>query len=644
MIWLITLGALAAVDAPVTDVTVYSDRARVVRAAHLSVNGSSTVELPLLLDGVDTSTIRVESTGAEVRRVELERVPAGEIPLDEGRKLLGEIESVTDDLRHARVERETLQQQISVAQRLTPQTPPSDPLKAPVKLDPSDWAIASKFGDEYVARLESREREPDKRIRQLERKQQELAERARLLGAGRRSGWRVRAFLEGSGATTVTMTYQIAPASWLPSYDVQLVPEKGEVKLSFSGLVSQATGEDWSDAQLTLSTAVPATSTQFPKLATWKIGQRDRFIPTPQPVVEPIRPAPPAAPPSESRDEREEIRSKLLAAASMVQEVDEDQRATRTSELGAGYIAPAARVPPPPPPLRRAGKNRAVAHSAPREESPPKPAPVPMVMDMEPAAEVEKMDGVQNLAGASIGRRQAQARPRETTGASLAPPESYQPPVYSSELPASEAGGYDLSYRSARPETIESGKGARRVALFTESWPVSVERKIFPALAHEAFLVADLKSPAKQLLPGGPANLFVGADPSGTAHFKRVAPGESFTLPLGLDRAIKVIHNVQVVDAEKGLIGKDDVSEYVVTDELANPYPVAINVKIFDQCPLTDDKEVQLKLLGTDPYALQDPVKGSLEWDLTVAPHAKAVVSFRYSLRRPKNWRMHQSQ
>src|SRR6185295_4737658 len=64
----------------------------------------------------------------------------------------------------------------------------------------------------------------------------------------------------------------------------------------------------------------------------------------------------------------------------------------------------------------------------------------------------------------------------------LGPPPAYQAPMLAANLPASAAGGYDLFYQSARPETVGSGQGGRRVALFSPQWPVGVERKIFPAL------------------------------------------------------------------------------------------------------------------------------------------------------------------
>jgi len=58
---------LAAVQAPITSVTVYGDRARVVRATSFALTGVQTVEFPLLHGNVDPASIQVEATGAQVQ-------------------------------------------------------------------------------------------------------------------------------------------------------------------------------------------------------------------------------------------------------------------------------------------------------------------------------------------------------------------------------------------------------------------------------------------------------------------------------------------------------------------------------------------------------------------------------------------------
>lgn len=246
-------------------------------------------------------------------------------------------------------------------------------------------------------------------------------------------------------------------------------------------------------------------------------------------------------------------------------------------------------------------------------------------------------DSYSVLASAPVVRKQA----RRAVAVNIAAPPAYHSPSLAANLPAVLAAGYDLAFPSAARETVSSGKGARRVALFSQTWPVVVERLLFPALAKEAFLVAMIKNPSKQALPGGRANLFVGDDPAGIADLKFVAPGEMFTLPLGIDQAIKPIRNVTQSTIETGLISKDEVTEYTTVIEFANPYSSPLAARVKDQIPVTADKDrAAVKLLGSDPAAKLDPDNGALEWRMTVAPGATVKLKFIYSIKRPKGSKM----
>jgi uncharacterized protein (TIGR02231 family) len=59
------------------------------------------------------------------------------------------------------------------------------------------------------------------------------------------------------GKVPVALTYLVGNATWKPAYTVRGDPAAGALKIEFDAVVRQATGEDWSDVALVLSTAQP---------------------------------------------------------------------------------------------------------------------------------------------------------------------------------------------------------------------------------------------------------------------------------------------------------------------------------------------------------------------------------------------------
>lgn len=639
---LITIVALALGELPITDVTVFSDRARVTRSGSLPVSGRQRLDLAVLGNTADTASVNVEVTGAELETVELLPLDEEQLPVDEAKKLLQALEENGDAQAKLGSERGALQAQIAQLQTLQPSVPTNGANLPPPRLSSAGWTAALAFTADQLGKLQAKERELAVKQEALSDKREELEAKAALLGgAQRRTGWKVVAVAKGSGPAKFSVTYVSLRARWLPAYDVQLQPDTGKVQVSFAGLVSQETGEDWTDAALTLSTAIPSQANEFPKLLTWKIGTRERFIPTPAPMVEVVRPPPPAAPLRVQPREEELLRNRLTARSAgdtttlrdLEQRVKaEKQKIVRgKSQLGLSeqatrsYDSPA---PPPPPPAQAYGG------------APPPEAPAPAAEMDFTGDEISGEIAVATVQSVPGSYRSPPVERR--TPMSLSPPAAWVRPTFAPNLPAAAGGGYDLSWPSLQRESVQTGKGARRVALFTQSWPVTTERKLYPALFSESFLVAELKNPAPWPLPAGSASLYVGADPAGTANLKLVSPGEKFTLPLGIDRALKPVRNVRVVDAEKGVFSKDDFSEYTVSIQLANPYRAPVAVRLYDQVPVTDDKEVEIALLETKPAATHDKVRGHLEWRLSVPAGAKTEVSFKYTLKRPKGWKMNQ--
>ncbi|MCK8500932.1 mucoidy inhibitor MuiA family protein [Myxococcus fulvus] len=718
--WAVSQLLHASTEAPITDVTVYSDRARVVRTASLQVSGTERLELPLLPEAVDPDSIQVEAEGARVASVEVRAAQPAPFPVAEATALLSTLDRLGDELSRVNAEHVANQRQVAALGRIQPKGAGADADDASGALAPGGWSQAAAFLVDLRTKREVRMRELEARMQVLGNELDARQVEAGRLGAlPSPRGFEVRVALTGSGAAKVRLSYVVLQqARWYPRYELQLNPAQQRVQVAFSGLVSQETGEDWTQARLTLSTALPSTFTALPKLTTWKLGTAERFIPTarrtdelpsePPPLPRPVAPldvvallrreletraqgkgaprAPqkvaqasrPAPTPTESRSpEPESSRPSPTARvapggdAFVLGNVIDAQSRTPVGDVVVTATSPSLpgeettvtdaqgnyRLPPLPPgvytlrfekeqfkPYARADIQVWMQRTV-RMNVELLPESLGEVVEIVGAPPTVDVGSTHTGVGFSLhGAPMSSWRPEPVVDryVGLAPPPGWRRPALDSQLPASLAGGHDLAFTAPRLETVPSGQGERTIPLLLESWPVQVERRVFPALASEAYLVARLKSPSRSALPGGTASLFVGDDPSGTASLPLIVPGEPFTLPLGMDPAVRTARDVRLVQSKEGFISKDDLNTYEVTLEVSNPYPFAMQTHVVDQWPLGWGGDVEATLVRTEPVASQDPKTGVLRWDVVIPASSKKTLTFEYRLKRPQNWKLTQ--
>ena len=75
-----------------------------------------------------------------------------------------------------------------------------------------------------------------------------------------------------AGEVRLFSSYVVAGARWYPQYDVRVSTESQDVELGYDGFVQQNTGEDWTNADISLSTARPDIGGVKPELFPWYIN------------------------------------------------------------------------------------------------------------------------------------------------------------------------------------------------------------------------------------------------------------------------------------------------------------------------------------------------------------------------------------
>ncbi|WP_326553838.1 DUF4139 domain-containing protein [Micromonospora sp. NBC_01813] len=271
------------IAAPVVGVTVYPDRARITRRGgiHLAAGRHRVRVAPLPL-GLRRDSVRVGGRGpATVLGVDVtvwrqaRSTDAQVVGLEQRRRELADELAEVDDADGIEEQRgEFLARLVERAGGTYARA------LAAGDAAPSDVAA---FTDSVAVQLaESRARR-----RTLARQRIELAEESAALGRdldaaqGKREPDRLAvevivAVEVDEADVELELSYLVEGARWQPSYDLRLVDHT--MTVTWFGMVSQSTGEDWPECELQLSTARPAAATGVPELSPWYL---DRFRPAP---------------------------------------------------------------------------------------------------------------------------------------------------------------------------------------------------------------------------------------------------------------------------------------------------------------------------------------------------------------------------
>jgi uncharacterized protein (TIGR02231 family) len=306
---------IAAVPA---SVTVHPDQATVTRRGAAEIPAGESVLVLSNIPGAvlrESVTARAQATGAvsigsvELRQARFDRgaVDARRAAL-EARLVEAEVGIAAIDVRIAAqaaqlrlVER--LAGGFVTAQRQAPA--PNEPAPR-LAADPAAWRAAweaVRQGTEEAAeatRLLQAERRP------FDQRREAIRAEIAALGGPPPGALEIAVAVRAEAATRIELevAYQVRGARWLPVYEVRLDSQAARVTLRQEAIVTQSTGEDWSDVALTLSTARPAEASAPPRLAPWRIALVDPARARAQAPGERsdaaamMRPAPAAAPPA----------------------------------------------------------------------------------------------------------------------------------------------------------------------------------------------------------------------------------------------------------------------------------------------------------------------------------------------------------
>jgi uncharacterized protein (TIGR02231 family) len=225
---------------------------------------------------------------------------------------------------------------------------------------------------------------------------------------------------------------------------------------------------------------------------------------------------------------------------------------------------------------------------------------------------------------------------------------------------------YELpSLKTLKPSSTASKQRVARVSFGNVYFSRTVVAKYKPV----AYLKAKLRNTSKLTLLKGPTGLTLDGTFMGRSTLPRCSAGDSFTLSLGVDPAIKVVYpKPDVKRSTTGVFTKGDNSLYTRTITLVNTRAASekpVNITALDQVPISEDEKLRIEILhprglaaGGNTVATGLPGKdskddkdwgrasatlkkgGEVSWDVMLNPGRSVKLTLEYEVALPTGERV----
>jgi hypothetical protein len=256
----------------ISNVIVYRGQALVTRVIELELPaGGSQIVVQKLPDAIVSESLYAQVQGsATVSSVRYREQAVKEDTREEVKQLDAEIEKVQTMRRHAEAKRELIFSHINALGKLVDFTVAAenkDLNHGILQFEPLQKIIEFKETkhtehNEEILKLDDEIHELQKQLELLQHKRKELR-------AGRSRTEREAVLLVNNpeaGKVVIELNYLVNEASWLPQYNLRANPEQVIVSVEYNAVIHQASGEDWTNVALSLSTAQPTTAAAAPAL------------------------------------------------------------------------------------------------------------------------------------------------------------------------------------------------------------------------------------------------------------------------------------------------------------------------------------------------------------------------------------------
>ncbi len=391
-----------------------------------------------------------------------------------------------------------------------------------------------------------------------------------------------------AGPAKVDLSYLVSGVSWSPAYSVRLNDKHNRIRLEYHAALSQMSGEDWGDVELTLSTSHPKMMATAPLLTPLRIS----LIPKEQ---QEQRLADQGTYTEKRRELQQQIRGKKGGPAGP----RGDRGPVGMGMGGAGMMGGGMMGPAPP------------AFQAPSED--------------------DALNA--NVFAAQLQNIELTA-PDEVVRMSRA-------------MGATGAEGLAVDYPIPGLISIPSRRDQQMLSIAKLDLKATFNYVAVPLLTDYVYRTVECVNDSDYPLLAGPYNAYVEGAFAGRGMLPIVAHGQGLTLGFGSETQLR--GSRELLEKTTTVRGGNQVVQYSYRLALRNYMDKPTKVRLWDRLPQTQDKQVTIQILepsvalSTDAvYLAQHRARGLLRWDVEVPAKASGAdayqVKYQFQIEFDKNF------
>ncbi len=389
-------------------------------------------------------------------------------------------------------------------------------------------------------------------------------------------------------ASTFTIVYYTAQASWTPYYDINITSTDKPIQIAQKSKVSQTTGLDWEKVKLTLSTATPSNGRTAPLFSSWFLQQRE---------YAPVAAAPQAM-----------MQNSYTYADEVIVSKEEEVQDQKFMIRGASST-PASQEP----------LYVIDGHPASAQE----------MQNIDPSM-IKEMSVLKDASATALyGSRGASGVIVVTLKNSI---EDY---VTESDNVLNVVYNIDLPY------TIPGNGKAQSIDLQTKEATAEYKYYCAPKLDTETYLLAEISDWEKLGLLSGRANITYDGTYVGELPINASSTQEKLTLTLGTDKRVAVKREKMKDFSSTKVLANDVEQVFVYTLTVKNNQNKPVKMVLKDQYPLSTQKKIEVNLLkDTTPWTVNKEDLGVITWEEEFKPGETKMYKISYSVKYPKTMRL----